>query len=101
MRINKNIRQEEMADLVGMRQSTYSRKERGATEITMEEWTLIAKILEVQIDDIYRPNSKKSINSSKNTYKYSNVPLHVLAELEQLKKENSQLKEELYKLKLK
>lgn len=82
-----------MANLVGIRQSTYSRKERGVTDVAMDEWILMAWILEVTVEDIYRPNFKFGITISKNTNKLANAPLYIINEIEQLKKENFELKE--------
>lgn len=99
LRVQKDIRQEEMADLVGVGQATYSRKERGITDVTMEEWILMAKILEVKVEDIYRPNSRTVTTSRKTTNKLTNLPLYIVNQIDQLKKENAALKEELKNLK--
>lgn len=90
-----------MANLVGIGQATYSRKERGTTDVSMEEWIIMAKILGVSIDEIYNPNSRKSLTALKNNDNNFNIPLQILNELEQLKKENSELKDEIKKLKAK
>ena len=40
-----------------MEQTTYSRKERGISPITIAEWERIAKALEVSIEKIVEPNN--------------------------------------------
>lgn len=99
VRVKKEILQEEMANLVGIKQSTYSRKERGVTDVTMEEWILMARVLDVNIEDIYRPNLRTSITTGKTTNKLANVSHYVVNEIEQLKKENAELKKENANLK--
>lgn len=44
-RLSKGFSQEELADLIGMSQSNYSRRESGRTSITELEWKKIAKEL--------------------------------------------------------
>ena len=48
----KNMSQEKLADSVGTEQTTYSKKERGKSPITDEEWGKIASILNVDVEDI-------------------------------------------------
>lgn len=95
MRIKKQIRQEEMADLVGMTQPTYSRKERGVVNITTQEWELMAKILEVEIQDIYQDITRKNVLPRKSNSPYLSIPDFILEELDFLKKENLKLKEKI------
>lgn len=42
-----------MADLLGIKQSVYSRKELGVISITLDEATKIAKYFNMSIDDIF------------------------------------------------
>ena len=46
----KKITQKQIANLIGMEQTTYSRKERGISPITIAEWERIAKALEVSVE---------------------------------------------------
>jgi transcriptional regulator with XRE-family HTH domain len=53
IRLQRQLSQEGLDDLICMTQSTYSRKEKGITNITMQEWIKIAKVLGVKKDEIY------------------------------------------------
>ena len=46
-----------MADLIGMTQSNYSRREKGMTKISAQEWGKIAKVLDLKIEDIYEADN--------------------------------------------
>ena len=43
-----------------MEQTTYSRKERGISPITIAEWERIAKALEVSVEKIVEPNNNNT-----------------------------------------
>jgi DNA-binding XRE family transcriptional regulator len=49
----KGFTQQQMADKLFMDVSTYNRKEKGQVKIRKEEWSKIADVLEVSIEDIY------------------------------------------------
>lgn len=61
IRQNKGLSQEELADLIGMTQSNYSRRESGKKKITEFEWKKIAKALNVKPEELY---IKSKINNS-------------------------------------
>lgn len=52
MRKFRNFTQNEMAGLIAMEQTTYSRKERGISPITDEEWKRFAKALSTSVEEI-------------------------------------------------
>jgi transcriptional regulator with XRE-family HTH domain len=54
-RVEKNLSQEKIADLLGISQSQYNRRENGVTKISKKEWDKMAKVLDVTLDDIYEP----------------------------------------------
>lgn len=105
-RLKKGLSQEELADLIGMTQSNYSRRENGLKRISDPEWTKIAKELKVKKEDIYEEDSQtivyknikgnNSINNSGNIH-YFNVPDFVMEHIELLKAKNIELKEKLEK----
>jgi transcriptional regulator with XRE-family HTH domain len=107
-RTKKGLSQEQLADLVGMTQSNYSRKENGIKKIVDAEWDKIAKELEVKKEDIYEEDSQNivykkikgnsPINNSGNIH-YFNMPDFVLEHIELLKTQNASLKIENQKLK--
>ncbi|WP_343587138.1 helix-turn-helix transcriptional regulator [Flavobacterium sp.] len=98
-RLEKQLSQEEIADLLCMTQSTYSRKEKGITKITMGEWTKIAKVLQVEMEEIYEPAvcEKKLDTILQNQYKH--IPFYLQQQIDSLLKENIELEEKLRSLK--
>lgn len=104
-RLNKGFSQEEMADLIGMTQPNYCRREKGLKKISDIEWTKIARELGVNKEDIYQADNNgkdsaiiKENNSDK--IHYFNVPDFVIEHIEFLKEENRVLKEKLKKNKI-
>lgn len=98
-RLAKGISQEELADLIGMSQSNYSRRESGRKNISDMEWKRIAKELGVEVEEIHEPDVESIItNNATNMYQF-NIPDFILEHMELLKKENKNLKEKLRNLK--
>ena len=112
-RTEKGFSQQDVAKYLNINQTGYSRKENGTIPVTDDEWERLAKLLNVEVDDIKEDDSQKSINQnfegitdsnyigSNNVY--YNVPEFILNSLNDyidiLKKENQQLKEEIDQLK--
>lgn len=90
VRLNKGFSQEKLADLIGMTQSNYSRRENGRKNISEIEWLKIAKILGVDKENIYEPDGDNS-----NVFHQFNIPDSILKQLELLRTENIALKEKL------
>lgn len=101
-RLNKGLSQEEMADLIGMTQPNYCRREKGLKKISDAEWAKIAKELGVKKENIYESDDQlflhKNIekNNSCNNHSFI-VPDFVIDHIELLKEENRELKEKLKK----
>jgi DNA-binding XRE family transcriptional regulator len=53
LRKTKGMSQQDMAERLYMDVSTYNRKEKGNVEIRAEEWSKIAEILTVRVEEIY------------------------------------------------
>ncbi|SNR86859.1 helix-turn-helix transcriptional regulator [Flavobacterium sp. ov086] len=98
-RLAKGLSQEEIADLIGMSQSNYSRRESGRTNITEIEWQRIAKELGVEKEIIFEPEEQNKEKRDEINMLYFNIPDFVMQHIELLKKENKKLKEQLKKLK--
>lgn len=109
-RTEKGLSQQEIADLLYMDQSQYSRREKGITKISEEEWGKIANILDKDLEEIYEEESGVIINNdngSNGSVNYSgsitfyNIPDFILQSqqeyIQQLKKEIVELKKELDK----
>ncbi|WP_310378342.1 helix-turn-helix domain-containing protein [Flavobacterium sp.] len=108
IRKTKGITQEQMAKKIPMEQTTYSRKERGKSPISNEEWARIAKTLEVSVEEIKDENIPIAIKNENCTFndnaigiQYVNIPQEVytivLKYNSKLEEENKQLKNELDK----
>ena len=99
-RINKGFSQEELADLIGMTQSNYSRREKGLKKISDCEWTKIAKHLGVKKEDIYEvSNFNKdciTINNSLKTESFI-IPSFVIELIELLKEKIQKLEDKIKK----
>lgn len=105
-RKNIDYSQDELANLVGMTQSNYCKKENGYSPITKKEWELLAKKLEVQVEDIFEKEETKTYiykNIKGNSFNSGtiniNIPDFVMNYLQILEKKNLLLEEELLKLK--
>lgn len=53
LRGEKRYTQEDMANLIGISNSSYQRKENGITQFTANEIIKIAEVLQVDISDIF------------------------------------------------
>ena len=51
-RINKGYTQRELAEILGIKQNTYSDKERGKTNFTIDEIKIIKELFSVTYDDL-------------------------------------------------
>lgn len=113
-RIEKKFSQQDMAKHLKISQPQYLRKEKGESEIRDEEWERMAKLLDVEVDDIKEIDREKLINQSfenvtdiTNSYVgshniYCNIPEYLLANQQEyiniLKKENEDLKAKIAQL---
>ncbi|SHL94439.1 Helix-turn-helix [Flavobacterium pectinovorum] len=99
VRLSKGFSQEELADLIGMSQSNYSRRESGRTNITEIEWAKIAKELGVDKEIIYESNKEKTHYINTINALQITIPDFIMEHIELLKKENKKLKEKLKRYK--
>lgn len=90
-----------MGEMVGMTQATYSRKENGFTRISNSEWELLAKKLDVSLDEIYGEDAKTIIYKNKegnNNFNFGtihiNIPDFIVNYMELLREQNELLKSE-------
>ncbi|MGE6397130.1 helix-turn-helix domain-containing protein [Chryseobacterium scophthalmum] len=114
VRKQKKFSQQDVAEHLSISQTHYQRKEKGEVGITDKEWERIAKLLEVDVEEIKENSEQTNVmqnfdNSSGNyignNNNYCNIPEYILEnqkeyinllkeENERLKKENQDLKEE-------
>ena len=98
VRNQKGLSQEHLADLVGMTQANYSRKENGISKIGQQEWDLLAKKLNVPLENIFEEEPKNIIykNIKGNSFNSGtiniNIPDFVMSYMEMIKNENIELK---------
>lgn len=107
LRKERGLSQGELASKVAMEQTTYSRKERGKSIITNEEWSRIAEALDVSVEDIQddksvnlkNENCTFNDNSSVVGVQYVSVPQEILDAVlrynKKLEDENEELKRDL------
>jgi len=66
MRNSKKIPQHQIAELMNMDASCYSRRENGEVYMKIEEWEKLAKILDVPLGEIYEADERQSNTCSDN-----------------------------------
>ncbi|MBL0736062.1 helix-turn-helix transcriptional regulator [Flavobacterium sp. GN10] len=110
-RTERNFSQEKMAELLGISQSQYNRRENGVTKISKNEWDKMAKILNTTLESIYEPedgiyiidNKSSGDNISHAQNNFHQLPNHILETMrkyiEKLEDENQVLKDEIKVLK--
>lgn len=89
-RREKGFTQKEIAELLAMEQTTYSKKERGITRIRENEWVQFAKILDKDVEVL-----KSKTYHSKNDYDislYLNIIEMITKYSQKLEEENLLLK---------
>lgn len=101
----KNLTQNQLANLICMEQTTYSRKERGHSPISDNEWKTIANALGVEVneikDDLTAMNQGQIVNPTIKDngvcigVQYVNLPKEVL---DTLLRYNQFLEDELNRL---
>ncbi|MET3538250.1 helix-turn-helix transcriptional regulator [Chryseobacterium limigenitum] len=112
-RKDKKFSQLDIAEHLNISQTQYLRKEKGEIEIKDDEWERIAKLLDIEVDEIKEEDSSR-INQFfdvsgeyKNSYigsnnNYCNIPEFLLESqreyMEILKQEIQQLKEKVSQL---
>jgi transcriptional regulator with XRE-family HTH domain len=107
-RNERGFTQEEIADLLGIDQPQYSRRESGETKLKINEWEKIAQILAVPISDIFESDEANiyinNKNNSGDNSGYNNTKITGASEkmlenlnnyIEILKEENTILKQKL------
>lgn len=107
-RIKKGLSQEQIADMLGMTQSNYSRKENGNSKKSKLEWDKLSKTLEVPLEDIFenedshififQDNSTGNYSSTNNIY---SIPQHIEQLLETQRKYIEKLEKEIEDIKYK
>ncbi len=106
-RFKKGFSQDQMADMLGMTQSNYSRKKNGISRISKHEWNRLSKTLDVSVDDIFEDENNPSsvlqdysignYSSIGNTY---SIPQHIQQLLDTQRKYIEKLEKEIEDLKL-
>ncbi|WP_276378967.1 helix-turn-helix domain-containing protein [Flavobacterium sp. H4147] len=94
-RKEKGLTQKEMAEMLAMEQTTYSKKERGISRIRENEWARFAKILDKNIDDL--KNNFSQANEIDNHKMYLQIIEMIIKYSQKLEEENSVLKQLLKK----
>ena len=105
VRTAKGYSQGKFSKAIAMDQTTYSRKERGKSSITDDEWLRFAKVLEVSKEDIKEErqltakNENCTFTDQAVGIQFVNIPQAVLDTMlkynQKLEEENATLKAEL------
>jgi transcriptional regulator with XRE-family HTH domain len=96
-RKDKGFTQKEMADMLAMEQTTYSKKERGISRIRENEWISFAQILGKDVEEIKVKNKVSQENETINYSTFLNIIKTIIKYNKQLEKENILLKKQLEK----
>lgn len=96
-RKEKGLTQKEMADMLAMEQTTYSKKERGISRIRENEWMRFAQILDKNVEELKIKNKIIENNETLNHYVYLNIIQVIIKYNQKLEEENSLLKKQLNK----
>lgn len=94
-RLNKGMSQEALADLIGMTQCNYNRRENGKKTISDAEWIKIAKALSIGKELIYEADILCTSQKSIVNIPCFNIPSSIIEDYEFLKHENLVLKKKL------
>jgi len=102
-RRERSLSQEDMAFKMDIEQSQYCRRENGKTKISKKEWSLMSKILETPLEDIYEPRdgvyviNNETANGNFGNHNIYNA--HSELAIETMKKYIAKLEEEIINLK--
>jgi transcriptional regulator with XRE-family HTH domain len=96
-RESKGYSQEQMAEYLNISQPQYYRKERGTSQIKEAEWDIIARVLDIDKDELKNENSLFYNNKSNEEFNlHSEQLLHFSEQLVfELKEHVSTLKEKI------
>ena len=103
-RKEKNMTQNDMAELLFLSQSQYQRRERGEIRISDDEWVRMAKILDKEIEDIQEKDHIASMYNYDNHSGTYSVNFYIIPEfimknqqeyIEMLKEKIKWLQEEI------
>lgn len=102
LRKERGLSQGELASKIAMEQTTYSRKERGKSVMTNEEWSRIAEALDVSVEEI-QDDKGVNLKNENCTFadasigiQYVSVPQEIL---DTVLKYNKKLEDEIEELK--
>lgn len=109
-RVERNLSQEKIADLLGISQSQYNRRENGVTKISKKELDKMAKILDTTLENIYEPEdgvyvingdfAHGNFGDNHTFNNFSEFAIETMKKyIEKLEIENQSLKEEIKNLK--
>lgn len=108
-RKERGLTQEEMAEMLRIEQSQYSRRENGTVQISKSEWSKMAKILNTSLEEIYEPHDGVYvINNEQANGNFGNHNTYIAQSefafetfkkyIEKLEQENTRLTKEIEEL---
>ena len=75
----KGLTQNQMALKIAMEQTTYSRKERGKSPISDEEWHRFAKTLDIPVEQIKETNNPFSLKNENCTFNANSIGIQYVS----------------------
>lgn len=94
IRLAKGLKQEDVAEKLGLAPSNYGRVERGLTEISVERLEKIAEIFEMSVSSVLNYDKENTVDFKEDFEYYYNLSKKLARQVEKLKEEDDQRDEE-------
>lgn len=94
IRLAKGLKQEGVAEKLGLAPSNYGRVERGLTEISVERLEKIAEIFEMSVSNVLNYDKENPVDFKEDFEYYYNLSKKLAKQVEKLKDEDDQRDEE-------
>jgi hypothetical protein len=94
IRLAKGLKQEDVAEKLGLAPSNYGRVERGLTEISVERLEKIAEIFEMSVSNVLNYDQENPVDFKEDFEYYYNLSKKLAKQVEKLKDEDYQRDEE-------
>lgn len=94
IRLSKGLKQEDIAEKLGLAPSNYGRVERGLTEISIERLEKLAEIFEMSVSAILNYDKENPVDFKEDAQYYYNLSKKLTKQIEKLKEDDYQRDEE-------
>ena len=93
IRLAKGLKQEDVAEILGLAPSNYGRVERGLTEISVERLEKIAEIFEMSVTNVLNYDQENPVDYRDNAEYYYNLSIKLAKQLKKLEEEGQEREE--------